>query len=158
MCERYGTRENHLRLVASFSLRQLPQLRSVGRPPSSKPAAPVCRTDRTKFLSYWTFCKTNRDGADAHKAFEAIRRLTLRVERGNLSVPDEVTGVLYLSENVAKLAYNATFPVDAFDADSAEWVVANAHWIAHRVCDDAFRTKLWQVLAAIAPDEGVRTV
>jgi hypothetical protein len=39
---------------------------------------------------------------------------------GNLSVPDVVTGVLYLSENVAKLAYNATAPVDPFDADAGE--------------------------------------
>jgi hypothetical protein len=87
-----------------------------------------------------------------HAAFEAIRRLTLRVESGECSMPDATTGMLYLGENVAKLTYNATVPANPFDADAGAWVVANAHWIAQRVTNDAFRERLWEALCAISHD------
>ena len=65
-------------------------------------------------------------------------------------MPEVTVGVLYLSENVAKLAYNATAPADPFDADADESVVTTAHWIAQRVADDAFRARLWDALCAIS--------
>jgi hypothetical protein len=83
----------------------------------------------------------------AHGAFEAVRRLTLRVERGDVQATDVLRGTLYVAENTAKVVYNASLPNDPFDADAGWWIVANVQWIAARVSDRAFRERVWRLLS-----------
>lgn len=59
----------------------------------------------------------------AHDAFDEVRIRTLEVERDLLvpsrSDPSPEYLLLFVAENAARLLYNATNPVDPFDADSA---------------------------------------
>ena len=57
-----------------------------------------------------------------HEAFDQVRVRTLEVERDLLVSPKSETSpgylLLFVAENAARLLYNATSPVDPFDADS----------------------------------------
>lgn len=85
-----------------------------------------------------------------HAVFDLLRSLTLRVEHGEERVPATTQGLLYVAENTAKVAYNASSPADPFDADSASWIVANVYWIAQRHTDPDFRQRIWR---AVLPTE-----
>jgi hypothetical protein len=93
----------------------------------------------------------------AHAAFDAVRRLTLRIEHGELAVTDVLCGTLFVAENTAKLAYNASLPADPFDQDVGWCVVANVHWIAERVPDGAFRERAWTLLSDASLSRSARS-
>jgi hypothetical protein len=77
-----------------------------------------------------------------HVAFRAVRRLTLQYEKGKNK--DEVYGgLLYLAENVAKVAYNATDPPDPFDYDAGASVISCLRHLVNKVDDPEFETKAW---------------
>jgi hypothetical protein len=68
------------------------------------------------------------DGLDhksnaAHNFFDAVRHLTLQIERQEKRQPFE--SVLLLAENVAKVTYNAYRYRAPFDHDAGWWITAN---------------------------------
>jgi hypothetical protein len=82
-----------------------------------------------------------------HKVFDALRRLTLRIERNEVPADTMLRGIVGVAENVAKVTYNATSPADPFDADSGWWIVSNVYWILQRIADKAFSDGAWGVLS-----------
>jgi hypothetical protein len=72
--------------------------------------------------------------AEAHKAFQAVRKLVLSVERRTDAGRPE-HGILYLAENVAKVAYNASGSRAPFDHDAGWWIAKNARWIVDHSTD-----------------------
>jgi len=61
----------------------------------------------------------------AHQAFTKIRGTTLRLERRKTLTPvqERMLCQCFVAENVAKVIYNATDPIDPFDEDSGWWIV-----------------------------------
>jgi hypothetical protein len=57
-----------------------------------------------------------------HEAFRAVRKLTLIVEASPERVDSALHHLLLIAELVAKVAYNATQPIDPFDEDSGWWL------------------------------------
>lgn len=71
----------------------------------------------------------------ARRLFEKIRSRTLRLE-GRKSLDDAsraLLNVCYLSENVAKVVYNSTNPIDEFDEDAGSWI-AHCLWHCTQCC------------------------
>ncbi|MEQ8638686.1 hypothetical protein [Gimesia maris] len=58
--------------------------------------------------------------------FSSIRKKTLELEQSDCISHEqkELLYLLYLAENVAKVIYNATKPLDEFDLDSGAWIVS----------------------------------
>jgi hypothetical protein len=82
-----------------------------------------------------------------HLVFDALRRLTLRIEGNEMPADTMLRGIVGVAENVAKVTYNATFPDDPFDADSGWWIASNVYWIQQRIADEAFDDRAWSVLS-----------
>lgn len=61
--------------------------------------------------------------AQAHKAFDRVRNLTLAAERGAANSNDPRYLLLFVAENSARVIYNASRPPDPFDDDSPEWLL-----------------------------------
>ena len=82
---------------------------------------------------------------DAHRAFSAIRKSTLDLEKlhGRSHEHELLLRNLYLAENVAKVTYNATDPPDAFDGDSGWWVVSCLKSVLDLLNDDKFAGEAW---------------
>jgi hypothetical protein len=97
--------------------------------------------------------------AEAHAAFQAVRKLVLRGEQRRTDARGPEHGVLYLAENVAKVTYNASFAaprlpmfepaidVGAFDHDAGWWVAKNARWIVEHSTDSGLEARVWAALA-----------
>jgi len=69
----------------------------------------------------------------------------LVAERGNDARGPE-HGILYLAENVAKVAYNASGCPRPFDHDAGWWVAACARWIVERSADAGLEARVWAAL------------
>jgi hypothetical protein len=81
---------------------------------------------------------------EGHRAFDAVRRLTLEAERRHAT--GRYVSLLFVAEITAKTAYNASEPLDPFDDDSPWWLVPNARHFALTLGDARIRRRLWQVL------------
>lgn len=91
--------------------------------------------------------KTPTRWPEAHAAFQAVRRLTLR-ENDQLRY-----SVLMLAENTAKVTYNASGSSAPFDADSGWWIARSMQSIIDRVEDPHFRAEAERALFDGGGDE-----
>jgi hypothetical protein len=84
---------------------------------------------------------------EAHRAFQAVRSVTLREEA---SPSDRIYYLLLLlAENAAKTVYNASGPQDPFDADSPWWLAQNALDLSRALADPRIEQELWQILCGV---------
>ena len=82
---------------------------------------------------------------EAHDAFSAVRKLTLKSER---KVGDSIYArILYLAENVAKVIYNASGEPAPFDHDSGYWIVSNLRHIVDQNKDETFEKQAWHIVS-----------
>jgi len=81
--------------------------------------------------------------------FSEIRNETLQLEQRPTRSRDEelVLCQLYLAENVAKVIYNATGPMDEFDDDSGWWIAKCLKCCVDQVGDEQFAKAAWSVLS-----------
>jgi len=86
-----------------------------------------------------------------HEIFDALRRLTLRIERNEMPADAMLSGIVALAECVAKVTYNAISPGDPFDTDSGWWIVSNVDWIRQHIADKAFGDRAWNLLSGEEP-------
>ena len=93
-----------------------------------------------------TLARTPSQWREGHKAFSAVRALTLREDRQRTN--DLYLSLLVVAEFTAKTIYNATEPLDAFDEESPWRLVAQARGMATKVNDAAFEELLWQAIVA----------
>lgn len=90
--------------------------------------------------------KDSKRWPQAHQAFSAVRELTLRAERAEGS-DDIYRAVLYVTENAAKVIYNASGEPAPFDHDSGWWLVANLRHIVDTLNDARFAAEAWRVVS-----------
>lgn len=90
---------------------------------------------------------------EAQRAFRSVRKLVLDAEAGGVVPSELVLGILYLAENVAKVAYNASDPERPFDEDSAYWIFANVHWLASRLGAPSALDEAWQKLSDVSCED-----
>ena len=83
---------------------------------------------------------------EAHAAFRAVRAWTVRFERPGAPRGPIALGVLLLAELTAKVAYNASAPVDPFDEDSGWWLAANLRDVVEQAADAGFEERAWRAL------------
>lgn len=83
---------------------------------------------------------------EAHAVFWPVRALTLKAERSKSTDP-VYTGVLYVTENTAKVAYNASGEPAPFDEDAGWWVVSNLRQVVDTVDDPEFEKKAWSIVS-----------
>lgn len=97
--------------------------------------------------------KSPSEWGKGHQLFSEIRAVTLAHDeklRGKYTRADEMlSDVLTMSEQVAKLAYNATDPVDEFDDDTGAWVVDILHTFAASFDDTNVKQYAWRVAVDI---------
>ena len=84
---------------------------------------------------------------EAHAAFDAVRTWTLRFQQPGAPPRPIASGVLCLAELSAKVAYNASAPVDPFDEDSGWWLAAILRDVVEQVADAGFEERAWWALA-----------
>lgn len=85
-----------------------------------------------------------RRWCEAHKAFGAVRDMTLKSESAGYS--NEHVALLFIAEIAAKVTYNASGEPAPFDADSGAWMAKNfRHFVA--VCHSATEQDSWKLLA-----------
>jgi hypothetical protein len=77
---------------------------------------------------------------EAKKAFQAVRRLTLR------TTDPLYENLLLLAENAAKVTYNASGSSAPFDADSGWWIAESMRSIIDLVKDPTFSAEAESVL------------
>lgn len=84
----------------------------------------------------------------AHSVFGQIRRSTLELENIKTRSHDEdvLLRLHLIAELVAKVTYNATNPVDAFDEDSGWWLVSCAKELGDFLRDNHFSQTVWRVI------------
>jgi hypothetical protein len=85
--------------------------------------------------------------SDAHRAFQAVRKLVLAAEGRAPATPDVDLGILYLAENVAKVAYNASGCSAPFDHNAGWWVAKNARWIVDHSSHAGLDGRVWAALS-----------
>ena len=90
---------------------------------------------------------------EAHRVFDAIRDLVLRVERGELRPTPPATAALFVGENAARVLYNANSTPDPFDEDSGAWLVASARTFVERVRDAAAEERVWKAIATLGTSD-----
>ena len=85
---------------------------------------------------------------EAHGAFSLARGLTMKLNKlQSRSAKDTLLlQHIGLAELVAKVAYNATNPVDEFDEDSGWWITVSLKNILDLVGDEAFSRSMWLVI------------
>lgn len=81
---------------------------------------------------------------EGHRAFDAVRRLTLEAERRR-SIGTYVS-LLFVAEITAKTVYNASEPPDPFDDDAPWWLAPIARHFALTVTDQGVRQTVWRAL------------
>lgn len=74
---------------------------------------------------------------DGHKAFSAVRALTLDSERTRKG-RDAIGALLHLAENAAKVVYNASGAPAPFDHDAGWWIAPCLRAVVRAVDDGAF--------------------
>jgi hypothetical protein len=81
----------------------------------------------------------------AREAFDAVRALTLKNERGQASSV-LYAPVLSLAENTAKVTYNATGLPAPYDHNAGWKVVQAVRQIVDRVAKPEFETEAWNLI------------
>jgi len=80
---------------------------------------------------------------EAHRAFQAVRDLTLKAEKKRPS--DTHVALLFVAEIAAKVTYNASGEPAPFDLDSGAWMAKNLrHFVS--VCKGASEAAAWDLL------------
>jgi hypothetical protein len=94
----------------------------------------------------------------AHRIFSALRKETLMLEacRWRSNRQEALLRELYLAENVAKVLYNATNPLDEFDVDAGWWVAVCLKSLVDLWADEAFSQAAWSALSASHGGPGQR--
>lgn len=89
------------------------------------------------------------DWGKAHQAFDKLRDATLKLERIWWRSPREqlLLSQLLLAELVAKVTYNAIYPVDEFDEDSGWSIPLCLKGVLNRLNDEKFSELMWSALA-----------
>ena len=82
--------------------------------------------------------------SEGHKAFRAVRQLTLLEERTPTTKPYEA--LLFVGEIAAKIIYNASGCSAPFDEDSPWWLPRCALDFCKAVDDQAFTDALWTTI------------
>ena len=92
--------------------------------------------------------------SEAHRAFSKLRKSTFDLESlYSQSVKQELLlHHLYLAENVAKVIYNSTDPMDEFDEDSGWWVVVCLRGLVDWWNDGVFSEAAWVTLCSQVED------
>jgi hypothetical protein len=86
---------------------------------------------------------------EGHRAFQAVRELTLRAEQwASLGRRDPLRyAYLMLAENTAKVIFNATGGLRSFDADCGWWVARCLYDAVELLDDPELRSQAWEVLS-----------
>lgn len=86
---------------------------------------------------------------EGHAAFQAVRRLTLQVERCVTSeaIDPQQYAFLLLAENTAKVTYNASGAPCPFDLISGARVAAHLHRLADLANEPEFRQQAWEAIS-----------
>ncbi len=105
----------------------------------------------TQWLDVWMcgvwelqrVAKKRRRWRGAYSAFQMIRNTTLRLEarkarKALTPKQDRMLCQCGVAENVAKVIYNATNPVNPFDEDAGWWIVPNVKSCVDCLSDPAF--------------------
>lgn len=82
----------------------------------------------------------------AHRAFDAVRDLTLRYEQTSHGMHSAYYALLFVAENAARVIYNATSPPDPFDDDSAAWLLMCLAQLVNQTGTPNLRGRLWQLV------------
>ena len=100
-----------------------------------------------------SIANTPDDWSKAHDVFSTVRDATLELERLRPLSPPQTLLLRHLgmAELVAKVAYNATNPVDEFDEDSGWWIAPCLKHILDSLDDEKFSIAAW---SALSLDEG----
>lgn len=85
---------------------------------------------------------------EAHGAFWPLRELILKAERSK-SADEIYARILYLAENTAKVAYNASGEAAPFDHDAGWWIISNLRYIVDKVKDVEFEVRAWETATEI---------
>jgi hypothetical protein len=87
---------------------------------------------------------------NAHRAFSALRKSTLELERMQVTTQDQelLLSLVLLAELVAKVVYNATDPPDPFDEDSGWWIAPCLKDFLDLLGDDGFSKAAWTALCS----------
>jgi hypothetical protein len=62
---------------------------------------------------------------EAHKAFNAVRLLTLQQEKAGRRRDELFYALLFIAENTAKVTYNASRQPAPFEEDCGDWIALN---------------------------------
>jgi len=84
---------------------------------------------------------------EAFESFRSVRQLTLKAERSS-SIDAVYASILFVTENVAKVTYNASHGPAPFDHDAGCWLVCNLHHIADLVGTHEFESKAWAIVSS----------
>ena len=82
---------------------------------------------------------------EAHAAFWPVRTLTLKAEENKATDP-LYKAILYVTENTAKVIYNASGRPAPFDHDAGWWLVSNLRHVVDLLNDADFGAKAWSLV------------
>ena len=87
---------------------------------------------------------------EAHDAFSVVRRENLKIERDGLASVERslLLAQLRLTELVAKVTYNAAFPLAPFDGDSGWRIPGQVREVLGLLGDGVFSEYMWRQLIA----------
>lgn len=90
---------------------------------------------------------TPSEWSRGHDVFRKVRQVTLQHDKQSkrTSADDTHSWVLAVAEQTAKVSYNATFPLDEFDDDSAAWIVACLRGFASTMNVSGLLNEAWQI-------------
>lgn len=83
---------------------------------------------------------------DGHRAFDAVRKLTLRAEPVIWPCSQAKVRLLFVAENTARVIYNATAPIDPFDDDSAAWLLKTLAEFALASGSSSLPDAIWRAI------------
>jgi hypothetical protein len=83
---------------------------------------------------------------EAHAAFDAVRDVTLAQEATDPARDDAGFLLLFVAENVARVLYNATDPVDKFDDDSGAWMLMSLATLLRRAGIPRLDEQVWTII------------
>ncbi|QDU45271.1 hypothetical protein Mal52_37630 [Symmachiella dynata] len=90
---------------------------------------------------------TPSEWGNGHDVFTKVREVTLQHDKlsKESSADETLSWILAVAEQTAKVSYNATFPQDEFDDDSAAWIIACLRGFASVMNEYCFYEEAWQV-------------
>lgn len=85
----------------------------------------------------------------AHDVFDRVREHLLVTQRAKaLGSEDATYHLIFLTENVMRVVYNATQPIDPFDEDSGAWVLVTAHQVCRCSELPTLVDEIWAIIQA----------